>query len=160
MAAVRVAAMFRVRHKLGQPLLSRFLRGIGDIAEARRHISREHACRNHGRDLWPPGPVCRQHDQGQRTQRRGGADLVETGVRVVPFKCRVRDQTFPYLALHQLSLYRPLFRRLRISKPFGEGVDENETRYVVGKSTRIKPDYQTPIRMADKYTGLRLTSGL
>src|SRR5262245_55797535 len=49
-------------------------------------------------------------------------------------------------ALHQLSVYRPLLRRLRIAKPFGEGVDENETGYVFGIGARIKPDDQSPAR--------------
>jgi hypothetical protein len=39
-AAVRVADVFRVRHELGEPLLRLFLRGIGDVAEVRRHVSR------------------------------------------------------------------------------------------------------------------------
>jgi hypothetical protein len=36
--------------------------------------------------LWPPGRVRRQYDQGEWTQWRGGAHLVEAAVRVVPFK--------------------------------------------------------------------------
>ena len=60
----------------------------------------------------------------ERTQLRGGAYLIEAAVRVDPFKGWILDQTFPYLALHQLSLYRPLLRRLRIAKPFGESIDE------------------------------------
>jgi hypothetical protein len=87
---------------------------------------------------------------GGGVKRRGGTDLIETAV---PFKCWVQDQTFPYVALRQLSLYRPLLWRLRIPKPFGEGVDENETRYVFGIGARIKPDDQTAIRVPDKHAG-------
>ena len=46
-AAVRVGDVFRIRHELGELLLGLFLRGIGDVAEVRRHISREYARRNH-----------------------------------------------------------------------------------------------------------------
>jgi len=42
-------------------------------------------------------------------------------------------------------LYRPLLGRLRIPKPFGESVNEDETRDVFGISARIKPDDQTAI---------------
>jgi hypothetical protein len=40
--------------------------------------------------------------------------------------------------------------RLRIPKPFGESIDEDETGYILGIGARIKPDDQTAIRVPDK----------
>ena len=92
------------------------------------------------------GPQGRSADKtirGRGRSSRGGAHLVEAAVRVVPFKGWIQDQAFPYFAFHQLSLYRPLLRRLCIAKPFGESVDEDKTGYVFGIGARIKPDDQT-----------------
>jgi hypothetical protein len=154
-AAVRIGDVFCVRHELSEPILGLLLRGIGDVAGVRRNVSGQHACRNHGRNLWPPGAVCRQNDQRKWTQRRGSTNLVEAAIRIDPFKGWVQTQAFPYVALHELPLYRPLLRRLRIPKPFGKGVDENETRHVVGIGARKKPDDQTAIGVPDKHVGPR-----
>jgi opacity protein-like surface antigen len=93
------------------------------------------------------------------TQWRSGANLVEAAVRVDSFKSWVQSQTFAYVTLDQLPLYRPLFRRLCITKPFAESVDEDETGYVFGLGARIKPDNQTAIGVPHKHIRPRLTSG-
>jgi len=56
--------VLRVRHELGELLLRLFLRLVGDVAEVRRNVSRQLACSNQRRNLWPPGPVRRQNYQG------------------------------------------------------------------------------------------------
>jgi hypothetical protein len=38
-AALGVSDVLRVRHKLGEPLLRLFLRGIGDVPEVGRNVS-------------------------------------------------------------------------------------------------------------------------
>jgi hypothetical protein len=50
-------------------------------------------------------------------------------------------------------LGRPLRGRLRILKPFGESIDEDETGYVVGIGAGIKPDDQAAIGVADQHIG-------
>ena len=64
-------------------------------------------------------------------QRRRGADLVEAAVGVDPFEGRVQGEALPYVALDQLSLYRPLFRRLGIAKPFAQSIDEDEAGHLL-----------------------------
>jgi hypothetical protein len=63
-AAVGLPDVLRVRHELGELLLRLFLRLVGDVAEVRRNVSRQLACSNQRRNLWPPGPVRRQNYQG------------------------------------------------------------------------------------------------
>ena len=46
-AAVRAGDVLRVRHERGESLLRLFLCGIGDIAEVRRDIGCQFACRYH-----------------------------------------------------------------------------------------------------------------
>jgi hypothetical protein len=67
-------------------------------------------------------------------QWRDGAHLVKAAINVDRFKGWVLAHPFPNVAFNQLSLYRPLLRRLRILKPFGESVDEHQT----GRSDRRK----------------------
>ena len=98
--AFRIRDVLRIRHELGKLLLCLFLRLVGDVAEVRRNLSWQRACGNQRRDLWPPGPVRRQNYQGQWTQWRRGADLIEAAVRVDPFQVRVQGQALPYVAFH------------------------------------------------------------
>ena len=74
--AFRVRDVLRIRHEFGKLLLCLFLRLVGDVAAVRRNVSWQRACSDHRRNLWPPGPVRKQNDQGLRTQWRGSADLV------------------------------------------------------------------------------------
>ena len=107
----------------------------------------------------PPAPVRGQYDQGELAQGRGGAHLIKAAIDVDRFKGRVLGQTFPDVAFNQLSLYRPLLRRLRVRKPFGESVDEHETGYVVRIGAGIKPADQTAVGMGDEHVGPRLAGG-
>jgi hypothetical protein len=98
--------------------------------------------------LRAPGPVCRQHDQRQRAQRRGGADLVEAAVRVDSFEGGVERQAFPDVAFHELSLYRPLLRSFCITQPFRESVDQDEAADVIGIGAGVKRDNQAAVGVA------------
>ena len=92
-------------------------------------------------------------------QWRSSVGLVKAAVRVDPFKGQIQDQAFPYIALNQLSLHRPLFGCFRISKSLGECADEHETARVSGIVARIKPGDQTAIRVADKHVRPHHASG-
>jgi hypothetical protein len=93
---------------LGEFLLCLFLRGVGDVTEVRWSVSWQFAFSDHWRDLRAPGSVCRQNYKGERTQRHGGADLVEAAVRINPFQVRIEGQALAYVAFHQDPLDRPL----------------------------------------------------
>jgi hypothetical protein len=89
---------------------------------------------------------------------RGGGRLVEAAVGIDPFEGWVQGQTFAYVALHQDFVNRPLLRRLRVPKPVGKGVDEDETGHAFGIGPRIESGDQAAIGMPDKHVGTGLIS--
>src|SRR5208283_5197264 len=138
MAAVRIRDVPGARNERSQAILRLFLRGVRDVAEIGRNIRRQRPIGNQRRDLRAPGPVCGENNEGKRAQGRRGPDLVEAAVRVDPFQRRIEGQAFRYVAFYQHALCRPLLRRFRLLKPFGESVDEHKTGSIVRISLRVE----------------------
>ena len=144
-AAVCVGDVFRVRHKLSEPLLRLFLCGVGDVAEVRRNV---------GRKL--PSSIidgiCGPR-VGQQTKRTGGAGEVARqsgpGRSCGPgrsFQGLGTRPGFPGRRPQSAFVVSPTVRRLCIPKAFSESIDEDETGYVFGIGARIEPDDQAAIQ--------------